>query len=133
MRNHSTILRSRLIATNAPNHHPIRARAASRIRAARLDGELQVWSRAGEGEALVIFVLVGVAVFTDGFAGGIVGECCCGGVVDVYLAIDCPCSSLVSLGDRMRLLRWVEEWCDQRGEKEVLPSQSELSGSSEIV
>jgi hypothetical protein len=87
MRDHSTILRTAIVRTDTPNHNSISTRTPTTINTIRQDRELEVRSRAEEGKAFVVVVLMWVLVSTDCLARSVVGKCCGGSIIDILLAV----------------------------------------------
>lgn len=81
------VLGATVTAADGSDHDTISSGAATAVGAAGLDGELKVGSRAAEGESLIVVVLVGIAIITNGLALGVVVQGSGGGIVDVALGI----------------------------------------------
>lgn len=87
MRDNSAILSTAIISTDTTNHDSVRSGTSTTVRAACLDWELQVWSRAAELETFIVLVLMRVAVSSDCLPVGVIVESGCCGVVDGFLGV----------------------------------------------
>jgi hypothetical protein len=81
------VLGAAVTAADGSDHDTISSGAATAVGAAGLDGELKVRCGAAEGEALIVVILVGIAIITNGLALGVVVQGSGGSIVDVGLGI----------------------------------------------